>query len=329
MSETGLIRYDAMCRAIAEAYDVDEVTEIRRQADALEHYARMARNKEAVRQCGQIRLRAERRAGELLAQMEKAKGARGNPGGQGAAVVRSNGATTQTLADLGITKTQSAQWQQVAKIPAKAFDAALEKLAVPTTNALVKKPQRDQREADLAAKTIEASRKLGKKRYGVIYADPPWRFEPYSRDTGMDRAADNHYPTMTLSDIKAMAVPAADDCVLFLWATAPMLPEALAVMAVWGFTYKSHCVWTKDRVGTGYWFRNQHELLLVGTKGNIPAPAPGTQYASVIGSRVGPHSRKPEAFAEMIDDLFPSLPGVELFARAPREGWDVIGNEVG
>ena len=64
---------------------------------------------------------------------------------------------------------------------------------------------------------------------------------------------------------------------LFLWATAPMLPQALEVMAAWGFKYKSHMVWVKDRTGTGYWFRNAHELLLVGTKGRIPAPAPGMQ----------------------------------------------------
>jgi N6-adenosine-specific RNA methylase IME4 len=96
----------------------------------------------------------------------------------------------------------------------------------------------------------------------------------------MDRAADNHYPTMTTEQICALEIPAADNCALFLWATAPMLPEALAVMVAWGFTYKSHCIWAKDRLGTGYWFRNQHELLLVGTRGNIPAPAPGTQFPS-------------------------------------------------
>ena len=73
---------------------------------------------------------------------------------------------------------------------------------------------------------------------------------------------------MTLDAIKALDVPAADDCVLFLWATAPMLPEALEVMKAWGFTYKSRCVWVKDRPGTGYWFRDKAEELLVGVRGN-------------------------------------------------------------
>jgi N6-adenosine-specific RNA methylase IME4 len=191
----------------------------------------------------------------------------------------------------------------------------------------VKQIKRDAREKAMAEKTEAASAALGSKLYGVIYADPPWRFEPYSRETGMDRAADNHYPTMTLDDIKALTVPAAEDCVLFLWATVPMLPEALAVMAAWGFGYKSHFVWVKDRPGTGYWTRNQHELLLIGARGEVPAPAPGTQYCSVIEGKLGPHSAKPAAFAEIIDDLFPAVPSLEMFARAPRLGWDVWGNQ--
>jgi N6-adenosine-specific RNA methylase IME4 len=193
--------------------------------------------------------------------------------------------------------------------------------------ARIKQVRRADREVDLAEATVAASEALGSKLYGVIMADPPWRFAPYSRDTGMDRAADNHYPTMTIERIRAMAVPAADDAVLFLWATVPMLPEALSVMAAWGFTYKSHCVWAKDRVGTGYWFRNQHELLLVGTRGNVPAPAHGEQYASVISAPLGRHSAKPNAFAEMIEAMFPTLPALEMFARGPRLGWTVWGNQ--
>lgn len=174
----------------------------------------------------------------------------------------------------------------------------------------------------------DEQRALPDRLYGVIYADPPWRFEPYSRDTGLDRAADNHYPTMDVAAICALSVPAADDCVLFLWATVPMLPEALQVLDAWGFTYRSHFVWLKDRAGTGYWNRNQHEVLLVGTRGDVPAPAPGQQYPSVIEAAAREHSTKPPHFAEMIEELFPSLPALELFARAPRLGWEVWGNEV-
>jgi N6-adenosine-specific RNA methylase IME4 len=190
-----------------------------------------------------------------------------------------------------------------------------------------KKAARDKRESALAAETERASAELGTKLYSVIYADPPWRFEPYSRDSGMDRAADNHYPTLTLDAIRQISPPAAKDCALFLWATAPMLPEALSVIAAWGFTYKSHFIWHKNHIGTGYWARNQHELLLIATRGSVPAPAPGQQYPSVISADAAEHSRKPDAFAEMIAKMFPNARPLEMFARKARAGWDAWGNE--
>jgi N6-adenosine-specific RNA methylase IME4 len=191
----------------------------------------------------------------------------------------------------------------------------------------VKHIKRTDREGELAGAIELASEHVGHQLYGVIYADPPWRFEPYSRDTGMDRAADNHYPTMDADAIADLTIPAAEDCVLFLWATVPMLEDALSLIKQWGFEYKSHQVWVKDRIGTGYWFRNKHELLLVATRGTPPAPAPGTQWESVVQAPLAKHSVKPEAFAEMITSLFPTVPKLEMFARRQRAGWDSWGAE--
>jgi N6-adenosine-specific RNA methylase IME4 len=107
-----------------------------------------------------------------------------------------------------------------------------------------------------------------------------------------------------------------------------MLPEALAVMAAWGFTYKSSFAWGKDRAGTGYWNRNKHELLLVGTCGKVPAPADGDQWESLIMAPRGAHSAKPEKFHELIEAYYPNLPKIELNRRGPvRAGWDAWGNE--
>lgn len=189
-----------------------------------------------------------------------------------------------------------------------------------------KQRARAAREAALAYSILA----LPNQRYGVILADPGWRFEPYSRETGMARAADNHYVTEPTNRIEALDIPsiAAKDCCLFLWATAPMLPDALRVMASWGFQYKSQFVWVKDRIGTGYWTRNKHEHLLIGTRGQIPAPAPGTQWSSVIEAPVRAHSEKPERFFEMIEAYFPNLPKIELYRRGlAREGWDAWGLE--
>ena len=176
------------------------------------------------------------------------------------------------------------------------------------------------------------------RKWPVLYADPPWKFKTYSDVTGMDRAADNHYPTMTVEEIRAMPVGdiATPDAVLFLWATAPMMPEALEVMRAWGFKYQSQMVWDKVAVITGYWFRNQHELLLVGTRGDIPAPPMGTQSVSVLRIKSADHSEKPEEFRRIIDRYYPELPRIELFARLvddkgkplPRpKGWHAWGNQ--
>jgi N6-adenosine-specific RNA methylase IME4 len=191
---------------------------------------------------------------------------------------------------------------------------------------VIKGNLRKRREEQLA-KELKA---LPVKKYGVILADPEWKFETWSPDGLTNTSADNHYPTSPLDKIKQrdLASISADDAVLFLWATVPMLPQALEVMAAWGFEYVSQCVWIKSKTGTGYWFRNKHEILLVGTRGNVPAPAPGTQWPSAIEAPVGRHSEKPEKFLELIEAYFPTLPKMELNRRGPpREGWSSWGLE--
>jgi N6-adenosine-specific RNA methylase IME4 len=211
--------------------------------------------------------------------------------------------------------------------------AALKKAIAPTVKAIraeaqqEKKARRAEREVNLAQKIVA----LPAKKFGVILADPEWEWESFSAETGMDRAAANHYPTSKTDEIAKRDIPsiAADDCVLFLWATVPRLPDALRVMEAWGFAYVSQAVWVKDRVGTGYWFRNRHEILLVGTKGKIPAPAMGGQWDSVIEAPDGEHSAKPEKALEMVEAYYPNLPKIELNRRGQaRPGWEAWGYEV-
>jgi hypothetical protein len=130
---TQLVRYDAMCHAIAEAYAVDEVKDIRDKARALEIYHRQARNTEAETKACEIRLRAERRCGQLLAEREMAKGLLK----QGQELPQSHGATTETLDDLGISKTQSSRWQKLAAIPEDEFEATFGQGVRPTTSGII------------------------------------------------------------------------------------------------------------------------------------------------------------------------------------------------
>jgi N6-adenosine-specific RNA methylase IME4 len=99
-------------------------------------------------------------------------------------------------------------------------------------------------------------------------------------------------------------------------------------MEAWGFTYKSQAVWVKHKAATGFWFRGQHELLFVGTKGKVPAPAPGDAWASIIEAAARKHSQKPDIVYELIESYFPNLPKIELNARGPaRDGWETWGPE--
>lgn len=169
--------------------------------------------------------------------------------------------------------------------------------------------------------------------YPVVYADPPWRFSVRSEETGREKSAENHYPTMPTEEICGLLAElggvAARDAVLFLWATNPMLLDALRVMQAWGFTYVHHWIWDKEVAGTGYWGRDRHELLLIGRRGDVAAPLPGTQPETVHRERKGPHSAKPDWFAGQIERLYPGIGKIELFARARRPGWDVWGFEAG
>jgi N6-adenosine-specific RNA methylase IME4 len=168
------------------------------------------------------------------------------------------------------------------------------------------------------------------RRYSVIYADPPWHFEVYNEDSGAERAAGNHYPTLPLEEICALQVRelAAVDAVLFLWTTLPHLEEAFRVIAAWGFQYKTNLAWVKDKIGRGYFVRNQHELLVVATRGDIPAPLPANRPPSVINAPRREHSRKPDEAYELIERIYSELPKIELFARSAREGWAAWGNQV-
>ena len=168
--------------------------------------------------------------------------------------------------------------------------------------------------------------------YNIIYADPPWQ---YQKNKGQG-VAENHYPTMSVDDICALPISklAANDSVLFLWATFPQLPEALRVIEAWGFNYKSVAfVWLKRNrkslswfYGLGYWTRGNAEICLLATRGH-----PKRQSASVhqfIISPVEAHSKKPDITREKIIELMGDLPKVELFARTATPGWQIWGNEV-
>jgi ParB-like chromosome segregation protein Spo0J len=225
----------------------------------------------------------------------------------------------------------------------------------------VKREARDVREAELGQRIAAGNLTLPDKRYSVLLVDWPRKPQAWSEETGFDRAPDNHYATQTfrwaIDELAPMlAKLAAADAMLVMWTTAASLIDDIEIMTEAGFcalrprgpdgrllrdehgdplaaispgsgTYRSHQVWDKELRGMGRWFIDRHELVLIGVRGDIPCPAPGTQALSLFTARRGEPSVKPDFVADEIDRLWPNLPKIELFARRARPGWDRWGAE--
>ena len=165
-------------------------------------------------------------------------------------------------------------------------------------------------------------------QYDVIYADPPWTFQTYSV-RGRGRGPEARYDCMSLHDIKSLPVDcwASGTAALYLWCTVPHLQNALSVVEAWGFSYKSSFVWVKEKIGTGYWCRNRHELLLVGARGSRICPRfRGIPAAdSVIEGQQRAHSQKPNKARQIIERYHPDANKLEMFARERVRGWDSWG----
>jgi N6-adenosine-specific RNA methylase IME4 len=176
----------------------------------------------------------------------------------------------------------------------------------------------------------------GRRKFGSILADPPWRFANRTGKVAPEHRRLSRYGTMTLEDIMALPVGqvAADTAHLYLWTPNALLPEGIQVLKAWGFAYKSNIVWHKvrkdggsDGRGVGFYFRNVTELLLFGVRGkNARTLAPGRTQINYMATRKREHSRKPDEQYEIIEACS-NGPYLEMFARGVRENWTSWGNQ--
>lgn len=177
-----------------------------------------------------------------------------------------------------------------------------------------------------------------RRKYGAIYADPPWSFRNWSAK-GTGRNAVSHYDCMDINTLKRLPIQdiAAEDCVLFLWATDPLLPRAFELIEAWGFEYKTvGFYWVKQNsaadnadsffTGLGYWTRANPEQCLLATRGKPGRLAKDVRKLVVDKRRE--HSRKPDQIRDRIERLVEG-PYIELFARETKKGWDCWGNQAG
>jgi N6-adenosine-specific RNA methylase IME4 len=174
------------------------------------------------------------------------------------------------------------------------------------------------------------------RHFRTILADPPWQFINRTGKMAPEHKRLARYSTMSLDQISALPVNklAADPAHLYLWVPNALLPEGLAVMAAWGFSYKSNLVWHKirkdggpDGRGVGFYFRNVTELILFGVRGkNARTLQPGRTQVNFMATRKREHSRKPDEQYDLIEACSPG-PFLELFSRGARKKWAVWGNQ--
>lgn len=248
--------------------------------------------------------------------------------------VNQNDELTPTVVVGADGKTYPAQQAPKPAPPISLFVPGNEALDADAAEATVKEIRQERRE-EIRHERVEKIVEIAKGnaplktpvRYPVVYADPPWRYE---HSKTVSREIENQYPTMTIDEICALPVSdiATPDAVLFLWTTSPKLAESMQVIESWGFVYRTCMVWDKERIGMGYYARQQHELLLIATRGDLPVPEPANRPNSVVRIRRDPeHSAKPQEFYHMIESMYPEYDKIELFARNTRAGWAAWGNQ--
>ena len=315
-------------KAAAEAAEREAVERARQERAAAE-----AAEREAVELARQERAAAEREAAERKAAaeaaereaVERARQERAAAEAAEAAKVAVAEAAARELAELEAAERKATVISEAAEaVLERGYQEERPKIESDILGSAVRNLDREVKVEKLdAANTVLAT---GAQLYSVILADPPWKYDFSRSET---RAIENQYPTMELEDIKSLPLSdlTGDAAVLYLWATAPKLPEALAVMDAWGFTYKTNMVWVKHNIGMGYWARGRHELILIGTKGDFPAPEAAERPDSVIEARRGQHSAKPDEVYEILERLYPGMARLEMFARSNRDGWQSWGSE--
>lgn len=318
MSE--LVPLVAARRALAEIETVEDAKALRDKAEAARVWARNAQlGLEAQNHCAEIKLAAERKAAERKARELLAETPL-DPGGWEKS--QSRDATT-SLSDLGVSKTQSSRWQALARIPADAFEHEIERTKESgeelTAAAMLKVAQRHRAQPSPAPPLPEG------EEYRCIVADPPWTF----RNPGATlAAAQRHYPTMTLDELRAPPVEraAAADAHLWVWGVNGLMEHAHAVVRAWGFEPLTIVTWHKPRPGVGHYLRNSTEHVILASRGRplVPARKP-TSTCYKWPARE--HSRKPDELFQLVEQVSPG-PYLELFARRKRAGWTTWGNEL-
>lgn len=299
-----------------------------RAMNRLEVAAEVTQQKKAEAQdIAEALIDAETRLGELFNEMPKGSGGDRRSKDFKRDTVVPFETKEQAAEKLGFDKKYIERCQQLAENPnivEQVKADARENDEIVNRSSALKAIKRKAREADIKHQREEIQKGVQQVtgKFNVISIDPPW---PYGRkyDPDGSRAA-NPYPEMSIEEIKNIELPCAKDCVILLWTTHAFLPDSFDILKQWGATYKATMVWNKMKIGMGAWFRMQCEFCLVGIIGNPFWE--NTRFPEIIEETRREHSRKPDKFFEIIDQITAGKK-LEYFSREKRLNWDNYGNE--
>ena len=300
--------------ALAECRNIDDAKLLRNKAMALVVFAQQAKDRSLIEDATEIRLRAERRAGEILREMEKNKGGvPGKTGRKGRPVLDA----TPKLADLGVTKSQSSNWQRLAAIEADALEARVDRAKRKAVNVLdgIGRRTRQELHDEDAARVARLRPVLG-STFLTLLIDYPWKSDWLSETA----QATPGYATMAIQELFALPVPqwAAENCHLYFCTPNNFMPLACAAVPHYGFTHRIVITWEKPPpFGQGHYFRNQTEHVLFATKGDLRTRSdsiPPVFHPPAVGK----YSEKPERLYQIICEAS-YLPCGEAFQRKARE----------
>jgi N6-adenosine-specific RNA methylase IME4 len=325
----------ALRRRVAQASTVEEAMQCLAMADTIEEAmceAGYRKDTTVIRPANEARFEARWRLGQLLAAIDRRSG---------------HGVTSRyskILKDLGLNRVRANECERIGAIPreklAKAFVETEREGVLNTVASMflfarpfwkIKVRSRRHRAIRESAVVSRAPEKFGP--FTVLYADPPTHFETYT--AGSYRGPNQHYPTLSWDEINNFAIYgkhvsqiAHDNAVLFLWCTSSNLERGLDIMRAWGFAFKTSAIWDKGKQGTGLIFRNMHEVLLFGDRGEMPGPV--YLPPSIFRYPRGKHSAKPPEIRSEIERMYPDYNAdtrLELFSRDSVPGWTHLGFE--
>ena len=328
MSETAIIKIDEAKKALAEAGTLTEITDLRDKAAAVHVYASARGMGELANDAKEMQLRAERRAGEYLANLDRAQGARTD---LTSVELKPKLPFSEAIADAGVSSFQAKRWQTAAIVPEERFERYVAETKAGgdelTSTAVYKLGQQYKQKAERQQTKDNIASLVGEGRYRTIVIDPPWPVQKILRNERPNQDVLD-YPTMELREIARLPIPELVEysgCHIYLWVTQKFLPDGFWLFDRWAVSYQCLMTWVKPTGMTPFSWMYNTEHVLFGRVGNLPLSRNGLKLS--FEAPATKHSAKPGIFYERVCEASPE-PRLELFARQARSGFDVWGNEV-